>query len=85
LKGFLFILCSFFILSSCDKGSTCDNCGDLFNGSTTFKVSQNDLMKFEGLAKIDGIDIGTCIQGNIYQDDLILSSVIILDDCCCEI
>ena len=47
--------------------------------------SQNDLMKFEGLAKIDGIDIGTCIQGNIYQDDLILSSVIILDDCCCEI
>jgi hypothetical protein len=85
VKVFPFILYSILFLLSCDKGSSCDNCGDLFNGSTILKVSQNDLMKYEGLAKIDGINIGTCIQGNIYQQDLILSSVKILDDCCCEI
>ena len=85
MRVFSFILGSFLFLLSCDKGSSCDNCGDLINGSTILKVSQNDLIKYEGLAKINGIDIGTCIQGKIFQEELNLSSVKILDDCCCEI
>ena len=83
LLSFIFILS--FIFFSCEKGSKCDNCSDTFNGSTIIKVSQNDLIKYEGLVKINGISVGTCIQGNIFQEDLILSSVTILDECCCEI
>jgi hypothetical protein len=83
LLSFIFILS--FIFFSCEEGSKCDNCSDTFNGSTIIKVSQNDLIKYEGLAKINGISIGTCIQGNIFQEDLILSSIKILDECCCEI
>jgi hypothetical protein len=84
-KGFSFILISLVIFFSCDKSSKCDNCGDLVNGSTTIKVSQNDLMKYEGLVKIEGIGVGTCIQANIFQEELILNSIKILDECCCEI
>ena len=51
----------------------------------TDHVNQNDLIKYEGLAKIEGISVGTCIQANILQEDLIVSSVTILDACCCEI
>ena len=85
MRVFSFILGSFLFLLSCDKESSCDNCGNLINGSTILKVSQNDLIKYEGLAIINGIDIGTCIQGKIFQEELNLSSVKILDDCCCEI
>tara|TARA_B110000495_G_C22830560_1_gene484615 strand:+ start:131 stop:400 length:270 start_codon:yes stop_codon:yes gene_type:complete len=85
LKSLSFIFILSFIFFSCEKGSKCDNCGNPFNGSTIIKVSQNDLIKYEGLAKINGISVGTCIQGNIFQEDLILSSVTILDECCCEI
>jgi hypothetical protein len=42
-------------------------------------------MKYEGLAKIEGINVGTCIQANIFQEELILNSIKILDECCCEI
>ena len=48
------------------------------------KVSQNDLIKYEGLATINGISVGTCIQGNIFQEEIILNSIKILDECCCE-
>ena len=85
LKTLSFIFLLSVIFFSCEKSSKCDNCGDLFNGSTIIKVSQNDLIKYEGLAKIEGISVGTCIQANILQEDLIVSSVTILDACCCEI
>ena len=85
MKSLSFIFILSFIFFSCEKGSKCDNCGNPFNGLTIIKVSQNDLIKYEGLAKINGISVGTCIQGNIFQEDLILSSVTILDECCCEI
>ena len=74
-----------FIFFSCQKDSTCDNCEDLIDGYTIIKVSQNDLIKYEGLATLNGISVGTCIQGIIFQEEITLTSVKILDECCCEL
>ncbi len=49
------------------------------------KVTENDLSKYEGLAQIDGVTVGTCIKAFIYNEELPLNSVTILDACCCEI
>ena len=84
-KLFSFIFFLSFIFFSCQKGSTCDNCEDIIDGYTIIKVNQNDLIKYEGLATINGISVGTCIQGKIFQEEIILSSVKILDECCCEL
>lgn len=84
-KLFSFIFFLSFIFFSCQKGSTCDNCEDIIDGYTMIKVSQNDLIKYEGLATLNGISVGTCIQGIIFQEEITLTSVKILDECCCEL
>tara|TARA_B100001175_G_scaffold146338_1_gene124128 strand:+ start:883 stop:1152 length:270 start_codon:yes stop_codon:yes gene_type:complete len=84
-KLFSFIFFLSFIFFSCQKGSTCDNCEDIIDGYTMIKVSQNDLIKYEGLATINGISVGTCIQGIIFQEEITLTSIKILDECCCEL
>ncbi len=48
------------------------------------KVSENDLSKYEGLAQISGVTVDTCIQAYIYNEELSLQSVTVLDACCCE-
>ena len=48
------------------------------------KVTENDLSKFEGLAMVEGLTVGTCIQAYIHQEELSIQSVRILDACCCE-
>ena len=84
-KLFSFIFFLSFIFFSCQKDSTLDNCEDLIDGYTIIKVSQNDLIKYEGLATLNGISVGTCIQGIIFQEEITLTSVKILDECCCEL
>jgi len=84
-KLFSFIFFLSFIFFSCQKGSTCDNCEDIIDGYSMIKVSQNDLIKYEGLATLNGISVGTCIQGIIFQEEITLTSVKILDECCCEL
>ena len=49
------------------------------------KVNETDLTKYEGLAQLNGVGFGTCIQAYIYQQELIISSVKVLDECCCEL
>ena len=70
---------------SCDKDSKCNNCGNIVGGLVTMKVNEIDLTKYEGLAQLDGVELGTCIQAYIYQEELVISSVKVLDECCCEI
>ena len=49
------------------------------------KVNETDLTKYEGLAQLNGVRFGTCIQAYIYQEELVISSVKVLDECCCEL
>jgi len=70
---------------SCDKDSNCNNCGENNLGLTIIKVSENNLMQYEGLAQLKGIDMGTCIQASINQNVMTLGSVKILNECCCEL
>lgn len=49
------------------------------------KVNETDLTKYEGLAQLNGVSLGTCIQAYIYQQELVISSVKVLDECCCEL
>ena len=70
---------------SCDKNSKCNNCGDIVGGLVTMKVNETDLTKYEGLAQLNGVSLGTCIQAYIYQQELVISSVKVLDECCCEL
>ena len=49
------------------------------------KITARDLTKYEGLAQIKGIDVGTCIQAYLRDESLFLNSVQILDQCCCEL
>ena len=70
---------------SCDKDSKCNNCGNIVGGLVTMKVNEMDLTKYEGLAQLNGVGLGTCIQAYIYQEELVISSVKVLDECCCEL
>ncbi|MDP6628986.1 MAG: hypothetical protein QF418_05000 [Candidatus Marinimicrobia bacterium] len=84
MKRLLFITLIGIMSLSCDKDSKCNNCGDVFGGMIVMKVSENDLSKYEGLAQISGVTVGTCIQAYIYNEELSLQSVTVLDACCCE-
>ncbi|MEA1882558.1 MAG: hypothetical protein U9N31_09195 [Candidatus Marinimicrobia bacterium] len=48
------------------------------------KVTGGDLAKYEGLAKLEGVDVGVCIRAYILEEELNANSVTIVDDCCCE-
>ncbi len=48
------------------------------------EVTANDLAKHEGLAALDGIDVGACIRAYILEEELNINTVSIVDDCCCE-
>lgn len=85
MKRFLFITLITIVALSCDKDSKCNNCGNISGGFVTMKVTENDLSKYEGLAQMDGVTVGTCIKAYIYNEELPLKSVTILDACCCEI
>ena len=47
-------------------------------------VTANDLTKYEGLAQLQGIDVGVCIRAHILEQELNVNSVTIIDDCCCQ-
>tara|TARA_B100001559_G_C16260619_1_gene511308 strand:- start:280 stop:537 length:258 start_codon:yes stop_codon:yes gene_type:complete len=85
LKKIFTILLIFLFFGSCDKNSKCNSCGDVYGGFITMKVTASDLTKYEGLAQITGIDVGTCIQAYLRDESLFLNSVQILDQCCCEL
>ncbi|MDP6339059.1 MAG: hypothetical protein QF842_01875 [Candidatus Marinimicrobia bacterium] len=69
---------------SCDKDSKCNNCGDLLGGFIIMKVTASDLVKYEGLANLKGVDVGVCIRAFILEEELSVNSVTVVDDCCCE-
>lgn len=69
---------------SCDRDAKCNNCGDLLGGFIFMKVTASDLAKYEGLAKLEGVDVGVCIRAYILDEELNVNSVTIIDDCCCE-
>ncbi len=71
-------------IGSCDPDSKCNNCGDLLGGFIYMEVTANDLAKHEGLAALDGIDVGACIRAYILEEELNINTVSIVDDCCCE-
>ncbi|MBT3479084.1 MAG: hypothetical protein HOA15_02305 [Candidatus Marinimicrobia bacterium] len=48
------------------------------------KVTASDIAKYEGLAQLNGIDVGVCIRAYILEEELNLNTVSIADDCCCE-
>ena len=85
MKKIFYTLIIIAIISSCDEDSKCNNCGDIYGGYITMKVTANDLTKYQGLAQFDNIDVGTCIQAYIREEQLFLESIRILDKCCCEL
>ena len=85
IKKIYIILFIFLLFESCDKDSKCNNCGDVYGGFITMKITAGDLTKYEGLAQIKGIDVGTCIQAYLQEENLFLNSDQILDQCCCEL
>ena len=85
MKKIFYTLLIIAIISSCDEDSKCNNCGDVYGGFITMKITAGDLTKYEGLAQIKGIDVGTCIQAYLQEENLFLNSVQILDQCCCEL
>jgi len=56
LKKIFYTLIIIAIISSCDEDSKCNNCGDIYGGYITMKVTANDLTKYQGLAQFDNID-----------------------------
>ncbi|MBC8346840.1 MAG: hypothetical protein ISR82_03140 [Candidatus Marinimicrobia bacterium] len=71
-------------IGSCDRDGKCNSCGDLLGGFIYMKVTASDLAKYEGLAALDGIDVGACIRAYILEEELNVNTVSIVDDCCCE-
>ena len=51
----------------------------------TMKVSASDLARYEGLASVNDVNVGTCIKAYIYEEELFINSIIVLDECCCEL
>ena len=51
----------------------------------TMKVSASDLARYEGLASVNDVDVGTCIKAYIYEEELFINSIMVLDECCCEL
>ncbi len=74
----------FFYITSCDNDAKCNKCGDVFGGFVFMAVTANDLTKYEGLAQLQGIDVGVCIRAHILEQELNINSVTIVDDCCCQ-
>jgi|TARA_B100001079_G_C16318795_1_gene473668 hypothetical protein len=81
------ILSALFILTtlSCDEDSKCNKCGNISGGMVTMKVSASDLARYEGLASVNDVDVGTCIKAYIYEEELFINSIMVLDECCCEL
>ena len=48
------------------------------------KVTASDLVKYEGLANLKGVDVGVCIRAFYPGRRLSVNSVTVVDDCCCE-
>ncbi|MBT4067684.1 MAG: hypothetical protein HOB42_04725 [Candidatus Marinimicrobia bacterium] len=84
IRKWLFIATLSILLTSCDRDNKCNNCGDVFGGFIFMKVTASDIAKYEGLAQLNGIDVGVCIRAYILEEELNLNTVSIADDCCCE-
>ena len=84
MKKLIFLCLINLLIISCDKDSKCNSCGDIGGGLVTMKVNEQDLSRYEGLAQIKGVTVGSCIQAYIFNEDLFLNTVIVLDACCCE-
>ena len=48
------------------------------------KVTASDLVKYDGLAQLNGVNVGVCIRAYILEEELNLKTVTIADECCCE-
>ena len=51
----------------------------------TMKVSASDLARYEGLSSVNDVDVGTCIKAYIYEEELSINSIMVLDECRCEL
>ena len=85
MKKIIVFLLLLILPFSCDEDSKCNKCGNISGGRITMKITPNDLTRYQGLANVSGVNIGTCIQAYIYEEELFINSIIILDECCCEI
>ena len=84
VNKWIFPLILLAFIGSCDPDAKCNSCGDLLGGFIYMKVTASDLAKYEGLAALDGIDVGACIRAYILEEELNVNTVSIVDDCCCE-
>jgi len=83
-KKWAFMILFSLAIVSCDEDSKCSDCGDLLGGFLIMEVTTNDLAKYEGLAQLEGVDVGVCIRAYILDQELNVKSVTIVDDCCCK-
>ncbi len=82
---FLFTSLLLFSLLSCGKTNECNDCGgNLLDGYIFMEVTADDLAQYEGLALLEGVDVGVCIRVKISGEEINLQTVEVVDECCCE-
>ncbi len=81
-KQFYIFLIFGFIFSSCQKNTKgCDECGgSILDGYFFNEVKTEDLIV---LGEIEGIQVGACIRYKLDGTDFDLTTVQVVDDCCC--
>ena len=84
IKKWILPLLFMLFIGSCDKDNKCNNCDDLFSGYIYMKVTASDLVKYDGLAQLNGVNVGVCIRAYVLEEELNLKTVTIADECCCE-
>ena len=81
----ILIILSLFLMVTCEENPECASCGgDLLDGFLFKEVTQDDLAD---IGNIEGINIGICIRyqlTGLNEEEFILETIAIVDDCCCE-
>lgn len=85
-KNMLWILTLLILLAAgCSDKDNCSDCGGtLIDGNIFKKITADDLAQIEGLALLEGVDVGACIRVKLNGNELDLKTVAVVDDCCCE-
>ncbi len=72
-------------LVTCNKNGNCTDCGGTLAQGYIFKtVTTDDLAQIDGLAQIEGVDAGVCIQAKLTGQEMDVNTVTVVDDCCCQ-
>ncbi len=73
------------LLIGCSDKDNCNDCGgSIIEGFIFMNVTADDLAQNDGLALLEGVDVGVCIRVKISGAELDLNTVKAVDDCCCE-